>query len=182
MYSPVPEERQRRAVQWMADHVFTTPEWMIRDDIMDRIRGYQVSGISRLLDPQKLARLLDGETRWDGDQYTVSELMADMRSAIFSQLSSGASVDSYRRNVQRGYVDRLEFLMTLDFNASGTLARFGFQSIDADESDLLMLVKAELETLKSQVDRGADRTRDAMTRLHLRDLSDRIEHILDPED
>jgi len=191
VYSPVPEERQRRAVQWMADHVFTTPEWMIRDDIMDRIenggitgriRGYQVSGISRLLDPQKLARLLDGETRWDGDQYTVSELMADMRSAIFSELSSGASVDSYRRNVQRGYVDRLEFLMTLDFNASGTLARFGFQSIDADESDLRMLVKAELETLKSQVDRGADRTRDAMTRLHLRDLSDRIEHILDPED
>jgi len=191
VYSPVPEERQRRAVQWMADHVFTTPEWMIRDDIMDRIenggitgriRGYQVSGISRLLDPQKLARLLDGETRWDGDQYTVSELMADMRSAIFSKLSSGASVDSYRRNVQRGYVDRLEFLMTLDFNASSTLARFGFQSIDADESDLRMLVKAELETLKSQVDRGADRTRDAMTRLHLRDLSDRIEHILDPED
>lgn len=191
VYSPVPEERQRRAVQWMADHVFTTPEWMIRDDIMDRIenggitgriRGYQVSGISRLLDPQKLARLLDGETRWDGDQYTVSELMADMRSAIFSKLSSGASVDSYRRNVQRGYVDRLEFLMTLDFNASSTLARFGFQSIDADESDLRMLVKAELETLKPQVDRGADRTRDAMTRLHLRDLSDRIEHILDPED
>jgi hypothetical protein len=191
VYSPVPQERQRRAVEWMADHVFTTPEWMIRDDIMDRIenggitgriRGYQVSGISRLLDPQKLVRLLDGETRWDGDQYTVSELMADMRSAIFSELSSGASVDSYRRNVQRGYVDRQEYLLTLDFNASGALARFGYQSIDADESDLRMLVKAELETLKSQVDRGADRTRDAMTRLHLRDLSERIEHILDPED
>ena len=191
VYWPVPEERQREAVQWMADHVFTTPDWMIRDNILDRIenggitgrvRGYQVGGISRLLDPQKLARLLDGETRWDGDQYTVSELMTDMRGAIFAELSAGSAVDSYRRNLQRGYVDRLEYLMALDFNSTGFLATIGYQSIDADESDLRMLVRAELETLKSQVDRGADRTRDSMTRLHLRDLSDRIEHILDPED
>ena len=191
VYSPVPEERQRRAVQWMADYVFTTPEWLIRQDILDRtlnsgisgrIRGYQVGGVSRLLDPQKLARLLDGETRWDGDQYTVSELMADMRGAIFSELSSGAIVDSYRRNLQRGYVDRLEYLLSLDFNATGFLAEIGYQSIDADESDLRMLVRGELETLKSQVDRGAQRTNDATTRLHLRDLSARIDHILDPED
>ncbi len=191
IYSPVPEERQRRAVQWMADHVFTTPTWMVRDDILDRIesggitgriRGYQVGGIARLLDPQKLARLLDGETRWDGDQYTVSELMTDMRGAIFSELSSGASVDSYRRNLQRGYVDQLESLMTLDFNASGALASFGFQSIDADESDLRMLVRGELETLQSMVDRGADRTRDATTRLHLRDLSAKISDVMDTDD
>lgn len=191
VYSPVPEDRQRRAVQWMADHVFTTPTWMIRDDILNRIenggitgriRGYQVGGISRLLDPQKLARLLDGETRWDGDQYTVAELMADMRGAIFSELSSGAMIDSYRRNLQRGYVDRLEYLMTLDFNATGFLADFGFQSIDADESDLRMLVKGELETLQGMVDRGAERSRHAFTVMHLNDLSDRIEHILNPED
>jgi hypothetical protein len=141
-----------------------------------------VGGLSRLLDPQKLARLLDGETRWDGDQYTVSELMSDIRGAIFSELSSGASVDSYRRNLQRGYVDQLETLLSLDFNATGFLATFGFQSIDADESDLRMLVKGELETLQGLVDRGAGRTNDSMTRLHLRDLSDRIEDILDPED
>jgi len=191
IYSPVSEERQRRAVQWMADHVFTTPTWMIRPDILDRIesggitgrvRGYQVGGIARLLDTQKLARLLDGETRWEGDQYTVSELMADMRGAIFSELTSGATVDSYRRNLQRGYVDRLEYLLTLDYNATGFAATFGLQSIDADESDLRMLVRGELETLQSMVDRGAQRTRDSMTRLHLRDLSERIDHILDPAD
>jgi hypothetical protein len=45
-----------------------------------------------------------------------------------------------------------------------------------------MLVRGELETLQSMVDRGAQRTRDSMTRLHLRDLSERIDHILDPAD
>jgi len=191
VYSPVPEERQRRAVQWMADHVFTTPDWMVRDDILsriegagivNRIRGYQVGGISRLLDTQKLARLMDGEVRWDGDQYTVSELMSDMRGAIFSELSSGASVDAYRRNLQRGYVEQLGGLMTVDFNATGFLAEFGYQSVDADESDLRMLVRGELQTLKGQVDRATSRTRDSMTRLHLEDLSMRIADILNPED
>ncbi len=44
-----------------------------------------------------------------------------------------------------------------------------------------MLVKAELETLKSpELDRGAAGIVRAARRLHLRDLSDRIRHILDP--
>ncbi|MDA0684351.1 MAG: zinc-dependent metalloprotease [Bacteroidetes bacterium] len=191
VYSPVPEERQRRAVQWMVDHVFTTPEWLIRDDILSRIesagivnrvRGYQVGGIARLLDTQKLARLMEGEVRWDGDQYTVSELMSDMRAAIFSELASGASVDAYRRNLQRGYVEKLSSLMTVDYNATGFAATRGLQSVDADESDLRMLVRGELQTLKGQVDRAASRTRDSMTRLHLEDLSMRIDDILDLED
>jgi hypothetical protein len=45
-----------------------------------------------------------------------------------------------------------------------------------------MLVRAELEDIKARVDRAATRTQDATTRLHLRDLSLRIEDHLDPED
>ena len=191
VYSPVPQERQKRAVQWMSDYVFTTPEWMVRLDILariensgivNRIRNYQVGGVARLLDTQKLARLMDGETRWDGDQYTVNELFDDMSAAIFSELASGANVDAYRRNLQRGYVDQLAGLMSVNFTATGFLAEYGFQSVNADASDLRMYVRAELEDIKSRVDRSVSRTQDATTRLHLRDLSQRIEDHLDPED
>ncbi len=191
VYEAVPKERQARAVQWIADHVFTTPKWMIREDILqrienggivNRIRGYQVGGITRLLDPQKLARMMEGEARWGSDQYTVTDLMGDMRGAIFSELSSSGAIDSYRRNLQRGYVSSLERLMDLDFNAVGFLATRGFQSVDADDSDLKMLVRGELETTKALVDRAASRTRDSMTRLHLRDLSARLDEILDADD
>ena len=109
VYSPVPKERQARAVQWMADEVFTTPEWMIREDILqliegngivNRVRSYQVGGVSRLLDTQKLARMMEGEARWGSDQYSVTDLFGDMRGSIFSELASASSVDSYRRNLQ----------------------------------------------------------------------------------
>ena len=72
--------------------------------------------------------------------------------------------------------------MDLDFNASDRLVTFGRQSIDADDSDLKMLVRGELETTKAMVDRASSRTRDSMTRLHLRDLSARINDILDGDD
>ena len=191
VYEVVPKERQARAVEWIADHVFTTPTWMIREDILqrienggivNRIRGYQVGAINNLLNSQKLARMMEGEARWGSDQYTVTDLMGDMRSAIFSELPSAQAVDAYRRNLQRGYVSSLENLMDLDFNASDRLVTFGRQSIDADDSDLKMLVRGELETTKAMVDRASSRTRDSMTRLHLRDLSARINDILDGDD
>jgi len=191
VYSPVPKERQARAVQWMADEVFTTPEWMIREDILqliegngivNRVRSYQVGGVSRLLDTQKLARMMEGEARWGSDQYSVTDLFGDMRGSIFSELASASSVDSYRRNLQRGYVTAVGNLMDVNFSATGFLADYGYQSVNSMQSDLRMLAMGELETMQSQLDRAASRTRDSMTRLHLRDLSSRIEEMLDADD
>mgnify|MGYP001287881599 CR=1 FL=1 len=191
VYQTVPRERQEEAVQWIADHVFTTPSWLIREDILqliensgtvNRIRGYQVGALNRLLDVQKLARLMDGEARFGSDEYTVSALLEDVRGAVFSELSGNSTIDSYRRNLQRGYVSSMERLLDFNFTASAQLRRFGFQSVSANNSDLKMLVRGELETTKVLVDRAASRTRDSMTRLHLRDLSARIDEILDADD
>ncbi len=191
VYSPVSRERQKRAVKWMSDQVFSTPTWLIREDILqliegagtvNRIMGYQSRGISGLLDTQKLARMMDGEARFGADQYTVSELLGDIRDAVFSELASSSSIDTYRRNLQRSYVTSLEGLLTVDFRATGFLAEVGFQSVNANASDLKMLVRGELETLQSQLDRASSRTRDSMTRLHLIDLSARIDTILDKDE
>ena len=190
VYSPVPKERQKRAVQWMSDQVFTTPSWLIREDILqliegsgtvNRIMSYQNRGVGSLLDTQKLARMMDGEARFGAEQYTVNELLGDIRDAVFSELASSSAIDSYRRNLQRGYVTSLEGLMSVNYNATGAAARFGLQSVNANASDLKMLVRGELETLQSQLNRASSRTRDSMTRLHLIDLSARIDTILDDD-
>ena len=192
VYEPVPKERQETAVQWMADHVFTTPTWLIRPDILqriesvgtvERIRGYQVGGLNRLIDLQRMARMIEMQNVHGADDtYTVSEMLDDLRGSIFSELSRGAAVDGYRRNLQRGYVERLEMIMTADnYSAQGFLATIGFTSITMDQSDLRTYARAELETLQTMVDRAAARTGDAMTRAHLRDLSARIGDVLDPD-
>ncbi|MBT6581564.1 MAG: zinc-dependent metalloprotease, partial [Bacteroidetes Order II. Incertae sedis bacterium] len=133
-------------------------------------------------DTQKLARMMEGEARWGSDQYSVTDLFGDMRGSIFSELASASSVDSYRRNLQRGYVTAVGNLMDVNFSATGFLADYGYQSVNSMQSDLRMLAMGELETMQSQLDRAASRTRDSMTRLHLRDLSSRIEEMLDADD
>ncbi len=195
VYEPVPAERQRRAVEWMQDQVFTTPEWLVREDILQRIeaagtvhriRSLQVRGLNALFDAQRLSRMMEIELRAEALQgsetYTVLELLADTRGFIFSELSSGEPVDGYRRNLQKAWVARMDALMESGtFNAAGFWSDRGFISLRPDVSDLKTYVRMELTTLKPQLDRAAARTQHAMTRAHLEDLSARIDQILDPE-
>ncbi|GMQ82871.1 MAG: zinc-dependent metalloprotease [Rhodothermia bacterium] len=184
VYEPVEEEKQRAAMQWMNDQVFTAPEWMIREDILrrfegtgtvNRIRRYQVGGLNRVLNLQKMARMIEAEAMLGDDTYTISELFSDLRGSVFSELRRAENIGGYRRALQRGYVERLQTLM--DSEAGSFLS-----GIDVSQSDIRMYVRGELETLKGQVDRASGRTRDNATRLHLRDLSERIDDVLNPND
>jgi len=191
VYTPVAKERQERAVQWLSDYVWTTPTWLIRNDILqrieiagteNRIRGYQVGALSRVLNVQVLARLSEIETRYGGDTYTMMDLLNGVRSAVFTELASASAVDKYRRNLQRGYVDQMESLLNAEtFNAVGFLAQIGYTTVNVGQSDIKALVRGELEDVRAQADRAASRTRDSMTRLHLRELSARIDSILDTD-
>jgi len=192
VYEPVPEAQQRAAMQWMRDEVFTTPEWIVKNDILrriegvgtvERIRRYQVTGVNRLLDLQKMARMIEAEFMMGDDTYTISELFEDLRASIFSELAGADAISTPRRALQRGYVERLQNLMENEMTPLPAIfARFGRVSLDISQSDIRMYVRGELETLKAQVDRSAGRTRDSKTRLHLRDLSERIDDILNPND
>ena len=192
VYTPVSKERQARAVKWLADYVWTTPSWLIRNDILqrieivgteNRIRGYQVSALGRVLNIQVLARLSEIETRYGGNNYTAANLFSDVQSAVFSELAGASAIDSYRRNVQRGYVDQMASLLKADnFNAVGFLADIGYTSVNVGQSDIGAMVRGELVDVQSQIDRAATRTRDNMTRLHLLDLSKRIDSILDNDE
>lgn len=193
VYEPVPEVRQKRAVTWVADQVFTTPTWLIREDILqrvesvgtvNRIRGYQTSALNQLLDPQRLARLIEIENRFgETSAYTVPELMSDLRGAVFSELRAGQAVDGYRRNVQKAYVSRLEDILSLDnFNATGFFATNGYTSLRPDESDLKTYARMELELLRPMLVRAEQRVAEAVTKAHLRDLTARVDHLLDGDE
>ncbi len=195
VYEPVSAERQRRAMRWMQEYVFETPEWLVREDIlqrieaagtMDRIRSLQVRGLHALLDPQRLARMMEIELRADAASgqgpYTVLELMAETRGSIFRELSRGEPTDGYRRNLQKAWVARMGALMEQGaFRATGPFSRRGFVSLNPETSDLRTYVRMELTTLRPQIDRAAARSQHALTRAHLEDLSARIELILSPE-
>jgi len=191
VYEMASEERQRDAMDWLDRQVFTTPEWMLDANVLrrvegvgavDRIRRYQVGAINRLLDPQRMGRMLEAEIMLD-DTYTVSEMFSDVRGSVWGELSAGDPVSAFRRNLQRGHLARLRFLMENEAPPTPSFfATFGFAPISVEQSDIRSHVRGELAGINRDVGRALTRTRDRMTRLHLQDIESRIEDILDSDD
>ncbi len=191
VYDMVPEARQRESMEWLHQEVFHTPDWLLNQNVlrriegvgaMDRLRQYQVGAVNTILDPQRLARMIEAEVMIGDDTYTTAEMLADMRRGIWSELGNRSSIDAFRRNLQRGHLERLEYLMTQEAPpVPSFFAGFGYTSIDVSQSDIRAYVRGELETLKRDATLAERRARDNMTRLHLKDVVARIDHILDPE-
>ena len=112
------------------------------------------------------------------DAYGLVEYMDDVRGGVWSELSSASPVDTYRRNLQRGYLDRMDWLMNEDYSVSGNLARF-YTAVNVEQSDIRPVARAQLTTIRRDAARAAQRTRDTMTRLHLLDVVERIDDVLD---
>ena len=192
VYTYAPKDKQQRAVAFLNKELFATPTWMINQDIIrrfepagmvERVRASQVSTLNNLLDPARLARLIENEALNASSAYSLIDLCNDLRNGIFSELGTGESIDTYRRNLQRAYVDRMNYLLTEDIKipASEFWQFTSFAPINGSQSDLRAVARAELKTLQRLVDRALLRTPDAMTRYHLEDLKERIKNILDPK-
>ncbi len=190
VYTPVEKEMQQRSVMFLGQHGFSSPTWIVNDDILDRInqagfideyRGRQVSLLNQLLDPQRLARLIEYERRKD-ETYSPFEMMDDVRGEIWSELTGNQPVDVHRRNLQRAYIERMEHLMTEEL--PGIPAAFrqfvGWTQVNVSQSDIRPIVRDQLETLLTDVSDSKNRVQDRATRVHLNDIESRIEAILDP--
>jgi hypothetical protein len=188
VYAPVEKERQKRAMEFLQTHAFSSPTWAINYDILDRIneasvienfRGAQASVLSRLTNAQRIARLIEYERRSDDDTYTAFEMMDDVRNGIFSEVRANENIDVHRRALQRAYIDQMESLMEAEVQGGGW---FG-PSLNVNQSDIKSIVRNELTILNRDIDSalgngGFDRA----TRVHLEDARIRVADILDGDD
>ncbi|WP_281753052.1 zinc-dependent metalloprotease [Neptunitalea chrysea] len=184
VYTHVSKEHQQNCMNFLQEQLFTTPEWLIDENIfnkiefagaVERIRGLQVRTLNNILDFGRMERLIENETLNGKSAYSLLDMMTELRKGIFSELPYGKKMDTYRRNLQRAYVDRMEYLMTEDQSKS-----FGNTTVNVSQSDIRAIVRGELGTLLSKVKSGAARTSDLTTKYHLKDLQKRIELILNP--
>ncbi|WP_425628743.1 zinc-dependent metalloprotease [Cellulophaga lytica] len=184
VYTHVPKEKQKRAVQFLHKQLFSTPTWLIDNNILnkienagavERIRSTQSRTLNNLLNTGRMARMIENEALNGSKAYNLTTMMSDVRKGIWKELSTGRSIDTYRRNLQRAYVDRMEYLMTEDPKAS----RFG-TAVNVSQSDIRAVVRAELQTLVRSV-KSAAANSSGIRRAHLKDIQERIEAILDPK-
>ena len=185
VYTHVPKAKQKEALDFLQTQLFNTPEWLLDNNIFDkienagnveRVRGFQTRTLNNLLDFGRMARMLENEAMNDTDAYSLVTMMSDLRAGLFSELRSRQAIDIYRRNLQRAYVERLEFIMTEDQSAGRF---FGGTRVNVGQSDIRAVVRAELKDLKRDLQNN--RLRDRMSSIHSEDLVERINMILDPK-
>jgi len=192
VYTPVAKTRQKRNMQFLQSQLFKTPKWLINKDILNKIEySGNVNGIGALqertlkslLSIGKMGRLVENETLNGSKAYSLINMMDDIRRGIWSELSSGRSIDTYRRNLQRAYIDRLNYLMTV--KSQPKLSKFGRYTkgtkVNISQSDIRAVVRGELNILKNQVKVAITKAPNRNTRYHLQDVLKRIENILDPK-
>ncbi|WP_298951835.1 zinc-dependent metalloprotease [uncultured Nonlabens sp.] len=186
VYEHASNDKQQRAMSFLQSQLFDTPEWLIDQNIfnkiesdggIERIRSIQVRSLNNLLDFGRMARLMENEEANGSNAYGLLDMMTELRKGIFKELPRGKKIDRYRRNLQRAYVERLEFIM----NNEASRSRFGGTRIDVEQSDIRPIVRAELIILKRDASRAASRTGDKLSKIHLQDLVARINMILDPK-
>lgn len=185
VYTHVPKEKQEEALTFLQANLFQTPEWLLDTNIFDkienagsveRIRLFQTRTLNNLLDFGRMGRMLENEALNGIQAYTFLDMMAATRKGLFSELQNRSTIDIYRRNLQRAYVERLDYLMTEE---QGDASRFSTRtSIDVSQSDIRAVVRAELKDLKRDLQNA--RLRDRMSNIHTEDLVERINIILDP--
>ncbi|TVZ26872.1 uncharacterized protein DUF5118 [Gillisia sp. Hel_I_86] len=191
VYTHVAADRQKEAMSFLQKELFTTPEWLIDQNIfnkiefdgnLERVRSFQERSMNNLLDFGRMARLMENSEINGSEAYSLLNMMTDLRTGVWSELNRGRSIDLYRRNLQRAYLERMEYLMTE--KQSEIPARFRSwvkrSTIDVANSDIRPIVRGELVTLQGNIRNAMNRSNDKLTRYHLQDALKRIDLILNP--
>jgi hypothetical protein len=188
VFTPVARADQQVAVGFIAAEVFQSPTWLADPEVLrrvehagavERIRGRQVRVLNQMLDPGRLQRLIESELM-DADSYALADYLVDLKAAVFGGIESGSDLDTYRRTLQRGYVDRLEYLMTEEPPAPPAFFGNRITRVTVGQSDIRPMARAQLHQIAAAAGQGLQATQDEVARAHLADLVARVEAILTP--
>lgn len=191
VYEIVPEAKQKEAVDFLNKQLFTTPTWLINQDIYSRIglNGLTVIGnvqdnmLGRLFSNRTLNKLVDAEAAQGNNVYQVVELLNDVKKGIWSELAARKPIDIYRRNLQKSYISILSNLINPPPPQTISIQGITLTTSQVNEkSDVISVVKAHLTGLKNEINAAAAAIADPMSKYHLQDVSKRIDKALNPKD
>ncbi len=193
VYDPTPRNLQKDAVNFLNSQLFSTPKWLIDPAILNRIRPDQGVGavlaiqegtLNSLLAGDRMTRIIETNQRY-ANSYTLDELMTDIRTGIYSELKTKAPIDTYRRNLQKVFAEKLIAAIAasggspaISFPGFGTVVS---ASADPKKSDISSLVRAHANMLKADIAAALPLTTDKMSKYHLQDVLFRLTKALDPK-
>ena len=191
VYTYVNKDKQEEALQFVMNELFETPTWLLDENIfsktqfsgaIERVRRLQARTLNNILDAGRMARMIENETlNGSSKAYTLINMMRDVRKGVWSEIYAGRSIDTYRRNLQRAYLDRLDYLLNEAKDQRGANSGYYKKTgININQSDVKSVARGELKRLQRDAKKASNRG-NTLTRYHLQDVVGRIDLILDPK-
>ena len=200
VYTPIEREYQLGAMRFIDEHVLQTPHWALDIDMLrrlehagavERIRAYQELAVQRFLNHARLARMIEHEAFLGDETYRPAEMLDDAREMIWREVRNGSAIDTYRRNMQRAYLDQAHYLLHEATSNSWSPPGSGNLRVSSNndpplnaalhigQSDIRPLVRDQLRLLRAEVEGALDAgVADRMTRIHLEDALIRIDRAM----
>ena len=158
--------------------LFQTPNWLLDKEILQRIepigaterlRRFQGRALNALFDESRLKRIDENISLYGlTNSYTMVDLFEESRASIFTEIKSGGTIDGFRQNLQRAYIDKIADLMKIE-------------DADFDMTSAKAIARGTLKSLQKEIQNAAGRQSDLNTKYHLEDLIERIEAVLNPK-
>jgi hypothetical protein len=183
VYEIVPKLQQQQAMQWLQENAFNAPTWLVNVSTLknidysgytERFRNLQARHLNNVLSFGRIGRLIDAEIM-GATNYKALDLLRDMRKGIWKEAIMGTNTVIYRRNLQRAYIERMNYLMTEEIKSDKSEGYY-----NVSQSDLQALVRGELNVLKAILVKAKSGIINTETKYHYEDSIKRIELILNP--
>ncbi|MFA6820180.1 MAG: zinc-dependent metalloprotease [Bacteroidaceae bacterium] len=164
VYSQTPRDKEKAVLPFFNRNIFTAPTWLIdvpyinrisdnKEALMERLGEFVVSNLTN-------ANILENLN----SNYPVQEYLPELTQMLFKELYTNQPVSTYRRFLQRTFVNNL----TGYFNSA---------KINKG-SDALAYTLLTLKELNKRAKAASTTSGDNMTRAHYIQISDQIERAL----
>ncbi|HEY2018010.1 MAG TPA: zinc-dependent metalloprotease, partial [Bryobacteraceae bacterium] len=197
IFNLIPKDYQQAAVKFLLENAFTTPTWMIDEEILrriepvgaiERIHNAQNRVLATLLNSARFARLLEQETLDGNLAYSPVEFLATVRKGMWKELDAPqVKIDAYRRELQRSYIQDIAAKLNPP-PAAIAVPLFpvpdsgGRGSVRPPTSgDEKPMYRTELRALSASIAAALPKATDHETKAHLEATRDEIAKILDPK-
>ncbi len=193
VYQPTPKSVQKQAVAFLQKQLFETPYWLLNKDILNKISSpssaetvsnIQLGVLNALLSSARLYRMEMMSDRYGKTAvYTPDELMDDLEKGIWKELDKSITIDPYRRNLQKQYIDQLIGLtnpaqpMITSSLPRGITILFG---ADIKNTDIPSISRGHLNRLEIRIRNSAKLSQDQLSKYHFNDMAERINQALKP--
>lgn len=183
----VPADIQKRAISFLNEQLFKTPAWLINKPLIEKasvdpltsVANVQKSIISRLISKATIDKLLKAEAYNGSSAYTAINMFTDLKKGVWTELTTGANIDIYRRNLQKSYVEALiAIVKPVQSLTGGTMVMRTSIEPSVKSSDATSIARGQLVELRQSL-RTASAAALGAKRYHLLDLIAQIDSALD---